>query len=182
MLSAIGTLMVDVFPTSHYTKLHSNKIQQIDGDEEKAGKDENHVHVYTHASHGHSQGSISFLEGSGSIELLRHRVISQVLELGIVVDSVIIGISLAASQSPKTIKPLVAALTFHQFFESMGLGGCIYQAQFKSWTVAFLVLFFSLTTPVGIAIGIGISNIYNESSPNALIVERIFNSASAGIK
>jgi zinc transporter 1/2/3 len=42
-------------------------------------------------------------------------------------------------------------------------------------------LFFSLTTPVGIAIGIGISNVYNKSSPNALIVEGILNAASAGI-
>jgi zinc transporter 1/2/3 len=44
-----------------------------------------------------------------------------------VVHSVIIGISLGASQSPKTLRPLVAALTFHQFFEGMGLGGCISQ-------------------------------------------------------
>ena len=51
----------------------------------------------------------------------------KVLELGIVVHSVIIGISLGASESPKTIRPLVAALTFHQFFEGMGLGGCISQ-------------------------------------------------------
>ena len=54
----------------------------------------------------------------------------QVLELGIVVHSVIIGISLGASDSPKTIRPLVAALTFHQFFEGMGLGGCIAQVIF----------------------------------------------------
>lgn len=43
------------------------------------------------------------------------------------IHSVIIGVSLGASESPKTIKPLVAALTFHQFFEGMGLGGCICQ-------------------------------------------------------
>ena len=42
-------------------------------------------------------------------------------------------------------------------------------------------LFFSLTTPVGIAIGIGITNVYDENSPTALIVEGIFNAASAGI-
>ena len=45
------------------------------------------------------------------------------------VHSVIIGISLGASESPKTIRPLVAALTFHQFFEGMGLGGCISQVK-----------------------------------------------------
>lgn len=43
------------------------------------------------------------------------------------VHSVIIGISLGASLSPATIKPLLVALSFHQFFEGMGLGGCISQ-------------------------------------------------------
>ncbi|XP_022759090.1 zinc transporter 8-like [Durio zibethinus] len=182
MSSAIATLMVDMFATSHYTKSHFNKTQQSDvGDEEKTGEHENHVHVHTHATHGHAHGSVSMLERSVSSELLRHRVVSQVLELGIVVHSVIIGISLGASESPKTIRPLVAALTFHQFFEGMGLGGCISQAKFKSRAVAIMAIFFSLTTPVGIAIGIGISNIYDENSPTALIVEGIFDSASAGI-
>lgn len=51
----------------------------------------------------------------------------QVLELGIVVHSVIIGISLGTSGSTSTVKTLMAALTFHQFFEGMGLGGCITQ-------------------------------------------------------
>lgn len=43
------------------------------------------------------------------------------------VHSVIIGVSLGASESVDTIKPLLAALSFHQFFEGMGLGGCISQ-------------------------------------------------------
>ncbi|RYR53742.1 hypothetical protein HN873_019326 [Arachis hypogaea] len=42
-------------------------------------------------------------------------------------------------------------------------------------------LFFSLTTPIGIAIGIGISNVYDDNSSTALIVEGVFNAASAGI-
>ena len=42
-------------------------------------------------------------------------------------------------------------------------------------------LFFSLTTPVGIVIGIVISSGYDEDSPTALIVEGMFNAASAGI-
>lgn len=51
----------------------------------------------------------------------------QVLELGIVVHSVVIGLSLGASNNTCTIKGLVAALCFHQLFEGMGLGGCILQ-------------------------------------------------------
>uniref|UniRef100_A0A453SPH5 Uncharacterized protein n=1 Tax=Aegilops tauschii subsp. strangulata TaxID=200361 RepID=A0A453SPH5_AEGTS len=51
----------------------------------------------------------------------------KILELGIVSHSVIIGLSLGVSQSPCTIKPLVAALSFHQFFEGFALGDCISQ-------------------------------------------------------
>jgi zinc transporter 1/2/3 len=54
-------------------------------------------------------------------------VVVQVLELGILVHSVIIGVSLGASLRPSTIRPLVGALSFHQFFEGIGLGGCIVQ-------------------------------------------------------
>ncbi|KAK8588578.1 hypothetical protein V6N12_023007 [Hibiscus sabdariffa] len=182
MAASICTLMVDVFATSHYNKSRLHKIQQSNGgDEEKILENEYYLSVHTHATHGHAHGSVSLLHHSDSAQLLRHRVVSQVLELGIVVHSVIIGISLGASESPKTIKPLVAALTFHQFFEGMGLGGCITQAEFKCQAVTIMALFFSLTTPVGIAIGIGITNIYDESSPTALIVEGLLNATSAGI-
>ncbi|KAI3948507.1 hypothetical protein MKW98_019257 [Papaver atlanticum] len=186
MMSAIGTLMVDTFATSYYKRSHFNKALPVTRDEEQIGEHAGHVHVHTHATHGHAHGS-AFVDSahdtsdSSSSELIRNRVISQVLELGIVVHSVIIGIALGASQSPSTIKPLVAALTFHQFFEGMGLGGCISQAKFKSKAVTIMALFFSLTTPFGIGIGIEISNVYNENSPTALIVEGVFNSASAGI-
>lgn len=51
----------------------------------------------------------------------------QVLEIGIVVHSVVIGVSMGASSNQCTIRPLIAALCFHQLFEGMGLGGCILQ-------------------------------------------------------
>jgi zinc transporter 1/2/3 len=51
----------------------------------------------------------------------------KVLELGVVVHSLIIGMSLGASDFPSTVRPLVPALTFHQLFEGIGLGGCIVQ-------------------------------------------------------
>ncbi|KAL3753182.1 hypothetical protein ACJRO7_000565 [Eucalyptus globulus] len=189
MVAAIGTLMVDTYATSYYTRSHFSKARPAasEGDEESdaaatAGDDHaGHLHVHTHATHGHAHGSAYQGQEPGTSELLRHRVVSQVLELGIVVHSVIIGISLGTSGSAKTVKPLMAALTFHQFFEGMGLGGCITQAKFKARTTIIMALFFSLTTPAGIAIGIGISDTYDESSQRALIIEGVFNAASAGI-
>ncbi|CAL1400043.1 unnamed protein product [Linum trigynum] len=175
-----GTLAVDSFATAYFSKAHGQEEENRGGAEDPEERGEAH----THATHGHSHGAISAAAGgpsSGEAQLIRHRVISQVLEVGIVVHSVIIGISLGASESPKTVRPLLAALTFHQFFEGMGLGGCIAQAKFKSRGVAMMVLFFSVTTPLGIGIGMGISNVYKENSPTALIVEGVFNSASSGI-
>lgn len=46
---------------------------------------------------------------------------------------------------------------------------------------ATLVSFFSLTTPLGIALGIGLSNVYSEDSPTALIVVGLLNACSAGL-
>lgn len=54
----------------------------------------------------------------------------------------IIGISLGASQNPETIKPLVVALSFHQMFEGMGLGGCIVQVYFYSLFLLLHGVFF----------------------------------------
>ncbi|KAM7266152.1 hypothetical protein ACFE04_019536 [Oxalis oulophora] len=136
---------------------------------------------HAHGHHHHDGGEGSGVSNSSASEIIRQRIVSHVLEIGIVVHSVIIGISLGASQSADTIKPLMAALCFHQFFEGIGLGGCISQANFKSKSMAIMATFFSLTTPVGIAIGIGISSVYDENSSTALIVEGVFNSSSAGI-
>ncbi|PWZ15463.1 Zinc transporter 8 [Zea mays] len=210
MVGAIGTLVVDTVATGYFTRVHFKDSAAAAvgaaavGDEEKQqqqaasaphvddGADGDghghggHVHMHTHATHGHSHGASALVAAVGGAEgdkehALRHRVIAQVLELGIVVHSVIIGISLGASQDPSTIKPLVVALSFHQMFEGMGLGGCIVQAKFKLRSIVTMVLFFCLTTPVGIVVGVGISSVYDEDSPTALVVEGVLNSVAAGI-
>lgn len=62
---------------------------------------------------------------------LKQRLVSQVLEIGIVFHSVIIGVTMGMSQNQCAIRPLVVALSFHQIFEGMGLGGCIAQVKKK---------------------------------------------------
>lgn len=44
-----------------------------------------------------------------------------------------------------------------------------------------MVLFFSIKTPLGIAIGMVLSKTYRENSPNALITVGILNASSAGL-
>ncbi|VAI77607.1 unnamed protein product [Triticum turgidum subsp. durum] len=159
----------------------------MSGDDEK--QDAMHIvgmrahaaaHQHSHA-HGHDACDGG---GHGSEERpsqAHHVVVSQILETGIVSHSVIIGLSLGVSQSPCTIKPLVAALSFHQFFEGFALGGCISEAQFKNFSALLMAFFFAITTPAGITVGAGIASFYNANSPRALVVEGILDSMSSGI-
>ncbi|KAG0447877.1 hypothetical protein HPP92_028099 [Vanilla planifolia] len=187
MLSAIGTMMLDSFATGYYKRSHFRKPQPVDDglsvDEEEAHAV--HMLAHTHTTHGHAHGPAaggdSPADGESTAENIRHRVISQVLELGIVVHSVIIGVSLGTSESTKTIRPLLAALSFHQFFEGIGLGGCIVQANFRAKAKLVMAIFFSLTTPFGIALGVAISTRYDAHSATALAIEGSFDAASAGI-
>ncbi|KAL3369341.1 hypothetical protein AABB24_009931 [Solanum stoloniferum] len=114
---------------------------------------------------------------------LKQRLVSQVLEIGIIFHSVIIGVTLGMSQNQCTIRPLVAALSFHQIFEGMGLGGCIAQAGFSFGTTAYMSFMFSVTTPMGIVLGMIVFSMtgYDDTSPNALILEGLLGSLSSGI-
>ncbi|GFP90115.1 zinc transporter 4 chloroplastic [Phtheirospermum japonicum] len=149
---------------------HSHSLEEGACAGHVTGDDDSHGHSHSHGFGGGDE------EGG-----VRHIVVSQVLELGIVSHSVIIGLSLGVSHSPCTIRPLIGALSFHQFFEGFALGGCISQAKFRSLHSTLMACFFAVTTPLGIAVGIGISSIYNANSARALIIEGILDSISAGI-
>lgn len=114
---------------------------------------------------------------------LKQRLVSQVLEIGIIFHSVIIGVTMGMSQNKCTIRPLVAALAFHQIFEGLGLGGCIAQAGFSIGTTGYMCFMFAATTPMGIFLGMVVFSItgYDDSSPNALIMEGLLGSLSSGI-
>ncbi|GLT91699.1 hypothetical protein SLE2022_095750 [Rubroshorea leprosula] len=168
MLSAVATLMVDSLAMCWYKKRVGTENVVV----EKGSID---MENFEHGNHGSNEVQ------SALNSLMRHRVIAQVLELGIVVHSVVIGLAMGASDNFCTIRPLIAALCFHQLFEGMGLGGCILQAEYGLKMKATMVFFFASTTPFGIALGIGLSNVYSESSPTALIVVGLLNACSAGL-
>ncbi|XP_031280876.1 probable zinc transporter 8 [Pistacia vera] len=181
MLSAIVTLMVDSLATSIYSeKCNAGGgvvIPEGERDEELAAAPPSFGHMHGHSHH------LDQTKTAGSVgsQLMRYRVIAMVLELGIVVHSIVIGLSVGASNNTCSIKGLIAALCFHQMFEGMGLGGCILQAEYKLFKKMVMVFFFAVTTPFGIALGIALSNTYKENSPTALISVGLLNASSAGL-
>ncbi|MCD9644215.1 hypothetical protein HAX54_032363 [Datura stramonium] len=57
----------------------------------------------------------------------------------------------------------------------------IAMAEYKFLKKAIMAFFFAVTTPFGIALGIGLSSTYEENSPRALITVGLLNASSAGL-
>ncbi|KAE8144989.1 Zinc/iron permease [Aspergillus avenaceus] len=105
-----------------------------------------------------------------------------ILEFGIIFHSVFIGLTLAVSGSE--FVTLYIVLVFHQTFEGLGLGSrlaTIPWPRSKRFTPYILGIAFGLSTPIAIAIGLGVRNSYPPEGRTTLIVNGVFDSISAGI-
>ncbi|CAI7580766.1 unnamed protein product [Penicillium palitans] len=104
-----------------------------------------------------------------------------ILEFGVIFHSVIIGLNLGvAGDEFATLYPV---LVFHQSFEGLGIGARMSSIPFKkgSWLPWMLCSAYGLTTPISIAIGIGLRTTYNPGSFTANVVSGVLDSISAGI-
>ncbi|KAL5037705.1 hypothetical protein RTP6_005098 [Batrachochytrium dendrobatidis] len=102
------------------------------------------------------------------------------LELGIASHSIIIGITLGIVTDE--FKTLLIALCFHQFFEGLALSAIVIEADFKKMTMAVcMVIFYTLTTPIGIVIGVSIREFYNANGTQTLISTGALDAISSGI-
>ncbi|EGV63550.1 low-affinity Zn(2+) transporter zrt2 [Yamadazyma tenuis] len=105
-----------------------------------------------------------------------------VLEFGIVFHSVFVGLTLAVSGDE--FKTLYVVIVFHQTFEGLGLGTRIAGTRWpkgKEYLPYLFIIAYGLTTPIAIAIGLGVRQSYAPNSQTALIVNGVFDSVSAGI-
>ena len=105
-----------------------------------------------------------------------------ILEFGVIFHSIFIGLTLAVAG--KEFDTLYVVLCFHQTFEGLGLGSRLAATPWpgsKSMTPYFLALGFGVSTPIAIAIGLGVRNSYPPESATTLIVNGVFDSISAGI-
>ena len=104
-----------------------------------------------------------------------------ILEFGIIFHSVIIGLNLGVTGDE--FATLYPVLVFHQSFEGLGIGARMSAIPFgrHRWLPWVLCLAYGLTTPVSIAIGLGVRTTYNPGSKTAMIVQGVLDAVSAGI-
>eukprot|EP00727_Mastigamoeba_balamuthi_P000779 m51a1_g10699 putative zinc transporter chloroplastic-like (382) ;mRNA; f:152292-153501 len=184
-----GGVAIEIIPTS-------SPAPSIDAPKEEHGHGHGHGHDHGHGhSHGadeahderldavphrlhhHHQHSHMAPEGDGA----RSFVIAHVLEVGIGIHSVIIGIALGTTTSTSEARALLVALCFHQFFEGIALGVSVLEAGLGLCKRVGAVAMFTLATPIGTAIGLGMSIHSDPDSRESKLTQGVFDSVSGGI-
>ncbi len=105
-----------------------------------------------------------------------------ILEFGVIFHSIFIGLTLAVAGDNFII--LYIVLVFHQTFEGLGLGSRLATTHWprkKRWLPWVLGSAYGFTTPLAIAIGLGVRTTFTPGSSTTMIVNGVFDSISAGI-
>ncbi|KAF2681324.1 zinc-regulated transporter 2 [Lentithecium fluviatile CBS 122367] len=154
--------------------------------------DEDHGHHHTpgedHLGHAREHRDNSVLDGDWADRgIVPETYAAQmtaifILEFGVIFHSIFIGLTLAVAG--EEFITLYIVLVFHQTFEGLGLGSRLATVPWpksKKWTPYMLGVAYGLSTPLAIAIGLGVRNTYPPEGETTLIVNGVFDSISAGI-
>ncbi|KAJ7774041.1 ZIP-like iron-zinc transporter [Mycena metata] len=104
-----------------------------------------------------------------------------ILEFGVLFHSVLIGLTLAVDDG---FKILFVVIIFHQTFEGLGLGSRLAYIRLPpryNFVPVVASFIYGISTPIGIAVGLGIRSTYNPGSTTASIVSGVLDSLSAGV-
>jgi zinc transporter 1/2/3 len=158
------------------------------GPEEEAQPRHSHVRGEDHLGHQRDHVDNSALapnwESQGIIPETYAAQLTAVfiLEFGVIFHSIFVGLTLAVSGDE--FITLYVVLVFHQTFEGLGLGARLAEVPWpksKRWTPYLLGLGYGISTPIAIAVGLGVRTTFAPGSQTTLIVNGVFDSISAGI-
>ncbi|KAH9929194.1 Zinc/iron permease [Fomitopsis serialis] len=162
------------------------------------GHDHGHRHVH---SHGHvhmdmerwsperGSGEESDLDGPDAKVGMRRQVIGiLMLEIGIMLHSLVIGLTLAITSGGE-FTSLVTAIIFHQLFEGLSLGiriatlpaAAARDVAGFSLLKPILALSFAVTTPIGIGIGLAVFEPGRSEGAKLTLIRGLMSALSAGM-
>ncbi|KZO89881.1 ZIP zinc/iron transport family [Calocera viscosa TUFC12733] len=133
-----------------------------------------------------NEGSASveeFIDASESNPAIAQILGVAILEFGVIFHSLIIGLTLATS-GPDEFTTLFVVIIFHQMFEGLGLGTRLAFLRLPdswTWVPFFGALLYSIVTPLGMAIGVGVRQSISMGAEGASITSGVLDSISAGI-
>ncbi|KAJ7106567.1 Zinc/iron permease [Mycena epipterygia] len=127
-----------------------------------------------------------FEQRADALKIVRGRQLVgiMVLELGILLHSLVIGLTLALT-SGGDFTSLLTAIIFHQLFEGLSLGiriAALPDAKARrDWFSTTLSLLFALTTPVGLALGLRVFAPGAQAQASSLLIKGLMSAVSAGM-
>ncbi|KEG10261.1 putative cation transporter [Trypanosoma grayi] len=120
--------------------------------------------------------------GEKSLTGARRIVAALLMEFGLTLHSVFLGLSVGIGNDADT-KSLLVALSFHQLFEGLALGSRLADASMHAGAELALALIFSFSVPVGTAIGlisVKGSNV-SMTGPTFVTLQAVVNAIGGGI-
>lgn len=174
----------------HAKPLSPSTMETSVGDEivttqyqDKEERTTNHVPGDDHLGHAREHNDIEEASNPFTMEDYRAQLTAVfILEFGVVFHSVFVGLTLAVAG--EEFITLFIVLIFHQTFEGLGLGSRLAVTPWpksKRWTPYMLAIAYGFSTPIAIAVGLGVRKTYPPGSQTTLIVNGVFDSISAGI-
>ncbi|CZT52375.1 related to Fe2+/Zn2+ regulated transporter [Rhynchosporium secalis] len=155
----------------------SSDAEQVSTNSAKGSTDGAHAP----AAQDTSIGALGHAHSSGDGHRDSHFSVA-VMESGIVFHSILIGITLNVTPN-SWFTTLFIVIIFHQMFEGLALGTRI--ASLKSstsfLTKSIMATVFTLITPIGMAIGVGVLKHFNGNDPATIVAIGTLDALSAGI-
>lgn len=170
-------LAVDTSAPALQGHVHPEAVERDLGSEEAELGALGHAHMLDKERSDTS----SLAQAPSHAEASAQLVAVAVLEFGVILHSIIIGLTLAVSEE---FVVLFVVIVFHQMFEGLGLGSRIAGLGLPprlAWARYAAALLYAVCTPVGVAVGLGIRHSYNDNGSAKLIVSGILDAVSAGI-
>jgi len=128
-------------------------------------------------AYGHDHRGIS--ESSSDISATEIRVQAYMLEFGFTFHSIFIG--LAVGVENENLVGLLIALSFHQFFEGVGLGSRLSEKGMNLCDAVVLGCIFAFSGPFGIMLGTVLMTQIQPGQPSFLLAQGIIDAICAGI-
>ncbi|TEY31804.1 hypothetical protein BOTCAL_0776g00030 [Botryotinia calthae] len=152
----------------------TSSISSQDAPREEAAVKDHPTSTLAHLSHHHDNNSVGTTHANDGLSIF-------ILEAGIIFHSLLIGITLVVAGDSVFIT-LFIVIVFHQMFEGLALGARIAVIDGLHTTkYIILPMAFTLVTPTGMAIGIGVINRFNGNDPSTIIALGTLDAISAGI-
>lgn len=102
------------------------------------------------------------------------------IEVGLTIHSYFIGLTTGVADIT-VLHYLLVALCFHQLFEGIALGARLADAEFSTPMAILLLCIFATSAPIGLAIGIAVTQVMNPNGITFLLVQGTFDGCCSGL-